>query len=339
MSASVARTASSRVLPGAALVLGGLAGLVFLLALAGFTYQRIGETLDLAAFPAPGEFYDVGDVSLHMSCSGTGVQTVLFSSGMGNPAASWEPLRRLLEADFRVCSYDRDGLGWSRDSGGPRDATLATDRLARLMDAAGLKGPVILVGHSYGALVGRVFAAAYPQRVSALVLLDSSHEDMGERFPPIAQKGFKDLLAGFKLAPWLNRFGLGRLTGLFEPAIDGLEGRDRAQALALLNTVSHMQGTAAEASGWERSAVPARALRTKGFGDLPLDVFVAGAWPEEMMPSWLAMQRELAGLSSNSRIFLFEEANHPQVGMDRRFIGQVADAVRDRAAALKADAP
>ncbi|MBD3666810.1 MAG: hypothetical protein HUJ16_02550, partial [Kangiella sp.] len=131
MSASVSRVASNRVLRGAALAAGGLACLVLLLALAGFVYQQTGETRDLSAFPPPGEFYDVGDVSLHMSCSGAGVQTVLLSSGMGNPAASWEPLRRLLEPDFRVCSYDRDGLGWSRDSGGPRYATLAAGHRCR----------------------------------------------------------------------------------------------------------------------------------------------------------------------------------------------------------------
>lgn len=309
---------------------GGLLGLLSLL----MVFQRAAEFFDARAYPAPGAFYDLGDVILHMSCLGDGPVTVLFSSGMGNPAASWRPLERLLETEYRVCSYDRDGLGWSGDSARPRDAALAADRLARLLDKAQITGPIILVGHSYGALVARVFVAAHPNRVDALVMLDSSHEDMGERFPPFAQEGFRDLLAGFQLAPWLNAVALPRLLGLFAPAIDGLEGEDRSRSLALLNSIHHMSGTAEEAAGWVRSAVAARAVRDNGFGSLPLDVFVAGDWPEEMMPSWLAMQDELSRLSSKRRFQVLEEANHPQIGMDARYIALVAQAIREQAEML-----
>ncbi len=309
---------------------GGLLGLLSLL----MVFQRAAEFFDARAYPAPGAFYDLGDVTLHMSCQGDGPVTVLFSSGMGNPAASWRPLERLLEMDYKVCSYDRDGLGWSGDSARPRDAVLAADRLARLLDKAQIKGPLILVGHSYGALVARVFVAAHADRVDGLVMLDSSHEDMGERFPSIAQEGFRDLLAGFQLAPWLNAIALPRLLGLFAPAIDGLEGEDQARSLALLNSIHHMSGTAEEAAGWGRSAAAARAVRENGFGSLPLDVFVAGDWPEEMMPSWLAMQEELSKLSSRASFRVLEEANHPQIGMDARYIGLVAQAIREQAEML-----
>lgn len=305
---------------------------VLSLVIGGMVYQRVGEMRAASLYPAPGAFYDVGDVSLHMVCRGEGSQTVLLSSGMGNPAASWQPLSRALEPDFRVCSYDRDGLGWSEDSGAPRDAGRASDRLARLLDAASIDEPAILVGHSYGAVVARVFAKDNPARVRALILLDSSHEDMGERFPPVAQEGFRDLLDGFQLAPWLNVFGLPRAFDLFAPAIDGLKGKDYEQSLALLNSISHMRGTAEEARGWERSAAAGREVLAVGLGDLPLDVFVAGNWPDEMLPSWRAMQTELSELSSDGRYFFVEGANHPQIGMSQRYIPLVVEAVRERAA-------
>lgn len=310
--------------------LGLLVGLAVLVAACGVVFQQIAENRDMAAFPAPGTYYDVGDVRLHMYCEGQGSQTLIFLSGMGNPVASFDPLARELHPYVRVCAYDRDGLGWSEDSGLPRDAGVASQRLARLLDVAEIEGPVMLLGHSYGALVARVFADRFPDRVSGLVLLDSSHEDMGERFPPFAQEGFRDLLTGFQLAALLNRFGLPRGVGLFEPAIDGLEGKDFDRSLAQLNSVSHMIATGEEARGWERSAVAARVARGHGFGDLPLDVFMVGGWPPEMMPSWTAMQRELADFSRRSRFHFLDAANHSQIGMDARYVPLVAAAVRAR---------
>ncbi len=308
-----------------------LMALLLSLVISGMVYQRVGEMRAASLYPAPGDLYEVGDVALHLVCRGQGSQTVLLSSGMGNPAASWRPFSRALEPDFRVCSYDRDGLGWSEDSGAPRDAGVASGRLVRLLDAASIDGPVILVGHSYGAVVARIFAKDNPQRVSALILLDSSHEDMGERFPPVAQQGFRDLLDGWQMAPWLNVFGLPRAFDLFAPAIDGLEGADHDQSLALLNSISHMRGTAEEARGWERSAAAGREVLRVGLGDLPLDVFVAGDWPEEMLPSWREMQTELSTLSSDGRYYFVEDANHPQIGMSQRYIPLVVEAVRERA--------
>eukprot|EP00439_Symbiodinium_sp_Y106_P087938 s1_g474.t1 len=311
--------------------------LVLAVVIGGMVYQRVGEMRAASLYPAPGELFDLGDVSLHMVCRGQGSQTVLLSSGMGNPAASWRPLSRALEPNFRVCSYDRDGLGWSEDSGGPRDAGLASGRLALLLDASSIDGPVILVGHSYGAVVARIFAKDNPERVSALILLDSSHEDMGERFPSVAQEGFRDLLDGWQLAPWLNVFGLPRAFDLFAPAIDGLEGTDYDQSLALLNSISHMRGTAEEARGWERSAAAGRKVLQVGLDDLPLDVFVAGDWPDEMLPSWREMQTELSKLSSDGRYYFVEDANHPQIGMSQSYIPLVVEAVRERAAATSTE--
>lgn len=313
----------------------GLTALVGVSAVLGFSYQQFSERRDVVAYPAPGQLYDVGNVRLHMRCDGEGSQTVVLLSGMGNPVSSFGPLSRALQSDARLCAYDRDGLGWSEESGRQRDAGVAADQLARLLDVAGIEGRVMLVGHSYGGLVARVLTHKYSARVSGLVLLDSSHEDMAERFPPVAQAEFHDLLEGFQLAALLNRFGVPRILGLFKPAIDGLEGKDFQTSLAHLNAVSHMVGTGEEAKGWARSADAARLARAQGFGDLPLDVFVAGDWPEAMLPSWLAMQRELASLSSRSRFHLVEGANHPQIGMDARYVPRVAAAIRARLVELQ----
>ncbi len=65
----------------------------------------------------------------------------------------------------RVCSYDRAGLAWSDP--GPTPRTMGQDayELHRLLQAARIKAPYVLVGHSVGGLIARVYAGRYPDEV------------------------------------------------------------------------------------------------------------------------------------------------------------------------------
>src|SRR5262249_20796994 len=49
--------------------------------------------------------------------------------------------------------------------------------LHRLLDTASIPGPYVVVGHSYGGFISRLFAARYRDETAGLVLVDSSHED------------------------------------------------------------------------------------------------------------------------------------------------------------------
>ena len=57
------------------------------------------------------------------------------------------------------------------------------EELHRLLGAAGVPGPYVLVGHSFGGLLVRLYAARYPQEVAGLVLVDSAHEQQHRRAP------------------------------------------------------------------------------------------------------------------------------------------------------------
>jgi pimeloyl-ACP methyl ester carboxylesterase len=73
------------------------------------------------------------------------------------------------------------GIGWSDP--GPREITagmLATD-LRRLLDAARIGGPIIIVGSSIGGLTTELFARRYPEHVAGLVFLDAGNSEAAAR--------------------------------------------------------------------------------------------------------------------------------------------------------------
>lgn len=307
---------------------GLIVGLPLTLLALGSIYQMVAAAIDRSAYPMAGALVSVDGVDLHLHCSGeaSAGPTVVLLTGMGSLSSAWHPVMDGLATTHHVCTYDREGTGWSSDSGKPRDALIAASRLRDLAANNGFRGPYILVGHSYGGVVARIFADTYPQLTGGIVLVDSAHQDMGQRFPEEAQIAFADLLASFALVEKLNYTGIPRAFSLMAPAVDGLEGENLAASMSKLNTVEHMRGSAAEAEGWERSASRARQVAT--LGDMPLFVLVASGWPKFMVPSWLEMQGELAALSSNSRFDVVEGANHSQIAMDKRYAPRVVAAVR-----------
>ena len=83
----------------------------------------------------------------------------------------------------RVCAYDRPGTILDLDHRSrsdlvpmPRSAGDIVADLHALLSAAALPGPYVLVGHSFGGLVVRLYAATYPDEVAGLVFVDAVHE-------------------------------------------------------------------------------------------------------------------------------------------------------------------
>ena len=122
--------------------------------------------------PADG-LVDVGGRDLHIECTGTGPATLVMEAGLGMDAATWSKLVPLVEG-ARVCTYDRAGQGKSDPAETPRTADDLVNDLSRLLDAAGIEPPLVLVGHSFGGLVARLFAARHPEDVTGVVLIDPS---------------------------------------------------------------------------------------------------------------------------------------------------------------------
>jgi len=121
---------------------------------------------------------DANGRTLHMTCLGEGAPTILLEAG--HPSAGLQQFlgfgrafTDLLARERRVCAYDRAGYGRSDPAPDePRDLDDVTDDLRAALAAAGIDGPLVLVGSSFGGMVVTYYANRFPAGVEGVVLLD-----------------------------------------------------------------------------------------------------------------------------------------------------------------------
>jgi pimeloyl-ACP methyl ester carboxylesterase len=130
----------------------------------------------------PGSIVDVNGHYLYFVCVGTGSPTVVLEAGFGGAIRNWRDVQQQLGRSTRTCSYDRAGLSGSSAIPGVHDAGDEIRDLERMLDRAEIEPPYVLVGHSYGGLLVRLFAHDHPGDVAGIVLVDAVHSDQTKRF-------------------------------------------------------------------------------------------------------------------------------------------------------------
>lgn len=143
------------------------------------------KSLDVYATPA--RLVDIGGRKLNLRCSGKGTPTVMLEAGAVADSMTWFKVQPELAKTTTVCSYDRAGLGFSDEGPLPRDLEAEAGDLHALIHAAGIKTPVILVGHSRGTNIARRYADKYAADLSALVLLDPPAQNIAAFAPEFAK--------------------------------------------------------------------------------------------------------------------------------------------------------
>lgn len=289
-------------------------------------WQTIRESIDRRRQLPPGRLIDVGGHRLHLQCIGVGAPTVVFESGLGETSASWAWIVSAVGRDTTACVYDRAGRGWSDPAAVPQDGdALATD-LETLLARGGVPRPLVLVGHSSGAVYVRIFTARYPELVAGVVLLDGQPAEAFERLPgyPAFYRRLRRISA---LLPILARLGVGRLA--FHDSFESLPAPAR-DVQRRHHASARLYGSLRD----EVSALPAalrQARASPGMGARPLVVVTAS---RDALPGWAALQDELATLSTRSQHRVVP-CTHDALVSDRVAAEASTQAVRDVVGAVR----
>jgi pimeloyl-ACP methyl ester carboxylesterase len=299
---------------------------VLLLAAVGGGYETVREAVDANAHPMSGRLIDVGGHRLHLRCTGSGSPTVILQPGGGDfsPVMGW--IAPPVASQTRVCVYDRAGRGWSEPTTSPQDAALVATDLHTLLQRAGVPGPYVLAGHSFGGLYVLTYAHRYPDDVAGMVLIDSTNPatkaDAGKAkaYDDGAYDAVTDRVSALGAAA--SRVSLVRWVGAF--SYSDLPPRQRDEVRA-------GTATAAYAAGWidefvQANASGAEAAMLTDFGDKPLVVLTAGA---DTDPTHDAAQNELATLSSKSSHRVIKGARHIALITDKQYAADTTRAVLD----------
>lgn len=328
-------------------IVGGL----LILVLVGVVYQLVGMARDRANYPPPGKLIDVGGHQLHLHCTGEGSPTVILEAMGTGWSIYWTRVQPELAKLTRVCSYDRAGFGWSDSGPLPRTGDRMAEELHQLLTRGGISGPYILVGHSLGGFIIRLFREAHPNDVVGIVLVDAGHERQFE------QEEFRKFVAPgaimFPIIRAMTAIGLTRFLFSLDaiPPLFWKQEESVQPDIRLLLGMGWIQtryfGTM-DAEGTALRETCTQVIHAGSLGDLPLIVLTATGptWWPDMPPDidptkfrkmWLELQADLTKLSINSRQLFADHSSHfvnfDQPDLIITSVRQMVETTRQKAAA------
>jgi pimeloyl-ACP methyl ester carboxylesterase len=102
---------------------------------------------------------------------------MILEAGLGDFSLEWSLVQPKLATFARVCSYDRAGTGWSELGPHPRTLHQIVHELHVLLEKAGVRPPFVLIGHSYGGWLVRLYASKHPAEVAGMVLIEGGFDN------------------------------------------------------------------------------------------------------------------------------------------------------------------
>lgn len=263
----------------------------------------------LHKYKAPGEMIPVGTHHLHAMVTGSNTSnlpTVLLESGMGGCALDWSLVQPALAKHTKVLSYDRAGFGWSTKPISEPTCEGYVRDLRELLTQLKLTPPYILVGHSYGGMIMRLFASKYPEEVAGIILVDSTHEQrfIESTFNQIRYeerlRHLRRLRMGYLLSPiglprlFRQPIGAKRLPPPVQQTVKTLGYRNHAYKAAYLEALCTIESAL--------QLIESEPLDS----ELPVIVLSAGRQTEE----WQQSQKKLLQLTAKTRQILVQDSWH-----------------------------
>lgn len=133
-----------------------------------------------------------GGRRLNLYCTGNGTPTVVLEAGHGDGLTTWARVQPAISRRTRVCAYDRAGFGFSDPPEKPGTIQQAVDDLHALLAKADARAPFVLVGHSMGGMIVRLYTAEHPDEVAGLVLVDPTNEHQAEGYNQVDGRSYAD---------------------------------------------------------------------------------------------------------------------------------------------------
>jgi pimeloyl-ACP methyl ester carboxylesterase len=309
-----------------------IAALVALVLLAAALYEQIGAWRDSRVLKQVGRSIDIGERTLNIHCTGEGVPAVVFVSGRTASGYVWTPSQRGVSAFTRACWYDRADIGWSDSGPDPAWGDQAARDLHQLVQHAGLQTPLVLVGHSFGGYIIRLYHHAYPGQVAGMVFADAAHEDAGtiqgiphRDRPPVPRSVIRGL------SFFLGHLGMMR----FLASDPGPPPQHwSAQEWDILARLRRQRKVLlADAKVGPEYATAELVRSAGGLEDMPLIVLTQGrpiqdasSVAVEVRRGWVDLQRRLAERSRRGRQMLVPNSGH---GVPQEAPDAVISAVRE----------
>jgi len=281
--------------------------------------------------PPLGKLVDVGGYRVHLYCTGTGSPAVVIV-GAGF-SFNWGLVQPEVARFTQVCSYDHSGIGWSES--GPKDScSLRVSEVHAALKNAAIKGPYVLVGHSLGGLVARVYAGEYPDEVAGMVFVDHAMQFGLMLSPPppgdakLAPGSAPPMPPKMPLVPGGGGGGIES-----DPNFSKLSSRDRELHLWAMSQTRNQMALQANHEIVPECVAKADAIakeHSHPLGDKPL---VDVSTDEALGPDYVKLQTDLLSLSENSKQIIARKSGHfviidrPDVVIDA--ISQVVQSVHN----------
>jgi pimeloyl-ACP methyl ester carboxylesterase len=287
----------------------GITIFIILLAITGIIYQTAAAESDQRKYPPPGILVNVDGYKMHIYCIGEGSPTIILDHIGDGSSVDWALIQPQLATHTRVCAYDRAGFGWSGTNPAPRTLEQQVHELHELLQGANEKGPYILVGHSYGARVSRVYASRYPGEVTGMVLMDAGMMADDPRYPDELHSQTESDDKMIRIVRWLAPFGIVRLA---RPLM-GIQTFDlpedaRLASASFAALPDHYQNLIAQ--GDAMPTVLEEEHQVTSLGDIPLLILVSTEPHDAIRKVWNQANMEMASLSTDGAYRIVEGATH-----------------------------
>jgi pimeloyl-ACP methyl ester carboxylesterase len=266
---------------------------------------------------------DLGGRGLRVVAAGPagGRPTILLEHGAFGCAADWAEVQiRLSAKGLRSIAYDRAGLGHSDPGPTPRDGRAIVSDLAALTRELDERGPFVLVGHSMGGLMVRLFALTHPDKVLGVVLVDAVTPDImktaaGPRAVRTYGRALRLVAAGAKV-------GMMKPVAAMASNMIGLTGDAALEKRRIYGSASHAHWSAEEVAYWPTTSDQSAEAELPS--QMPVAVVTAGA--ERSAPSLKAIQAIPALGSAYGYVEHVPGAHHASL-LGRRFADPIVRGV------------